>query len=88
MVIWLFSASQPLLFVFGSCDFPIIIVQTAFYAFLIAALLSYTNLNTNNEIIVLRSCGLNFWKITRPAICIGLVVSALVFFVNEIQYGL
>jgi len=62
---------------------PIIIVQTAFYAFLIAALLVYTNLNMHNEVIVLRASGMNFWQITKPALCLALIVSAFIFYVNE-----
>ncbi|MCX5681631.1 MAG: LptF/LptG family permease, partial [Candidatus Omnitrophica bacterium] len=34
-------------------------------------------------IIVLRSGGLGFWQITKSAICFGLVVSVLIFWINE-----
>ena len=63
--------------------FPIIIVQTSTIACLIAVLLTFSHLNNNNEIIVLRTCGMNFWRIARPAIFFGLVVSAVIFWVNE-----
>lgn len=63
--------------------FPIIISQTASVACLIAALLTFSQLNNNNEIISLRSCGLDFWRMTRPTICFGLVVSVFIFWVNE-----
>lgn len=63
--------------------FPIILVQTSSVACLIAILFTFSGLNNNNEIVVLRSSGLNFWQITKPAICFGLVISALVFWLNE-----
>ena len=62
---------------------PVILVQTAPFAFLIATLLTFTNLNSHNEVIVLRTSGLNFWKIVKPAICLAFVVSAFVFLLNE-----
>ena len=63
--------------------FPVIFVQTAPIACLLATLFTYSTLNNNNEIIALRASGLNFWKITRPAIILGIMASALVFLVNE-----
>lgn len=62
---------------------PIIISQTASIACLIACLLAFSHANSNNEIIILRSGGLNFWQMTKPALCFGLLVSALIFWVNE-----
>ena len=63
--------------------FPIILVQTSTISCLIAVLLTYSHLNTNNEAIVLRSSGLSFWQIIRPAIIFGLIVSAFIFWLNE-----
>ncbi len=63
--------------------FPIIFTQTSPIACLLAGLLTYSHLNSNNEIIALRSGGFSFWRITRPAIYLGLIVSALIFFMNE-----
>ncbi|MBF0595371.1 MAG: LptF/LptG family permease [Candidatus Omnitrophica bacterium] len=63
--------------------FPVIFVQTAPIACLLAALFTYSNLNNSNEIIALRASGLNFWNITRPAIIFGIMAAALVFLVNE-----
>ena len=62
---------------------PIIIVQTSSIACLIAVLLTFSHLSHNNEIIVLRTCGMSFWRITKPAIYFGLVVSAFIFWLNE-----
>jgi lipopolysaccharide export system permease protein len=63
--------------------FPLIFVQTAPIACLLSALFTYSSLNNSNEIIALRASGLNFWKITRPAIIFGIMIAALVFCVNE-----
>ncbi|MBI5150762.1 MAG: LptF/LptG family permease [Candidatus Omnitrophica bacterium] len=63
--------------------FPVILVQTSSIACLIAVLLTFSSLNNQNEILAMRAGGLNFWQITRPALCFSLVVAAAVFFVNE-----
>jgi lipopolysaccharide export system permease protein len=62
---------------------PVIFVQTSPIASLLAALFTYSSLNNNNEIIALRASGMDFWKIARPAIIFGLIVTAFVFLVNE-----
>lgn len=62
---------------------PIILSQTCPIACLIACLLGFSHANSHNEIIVLRSGGLGFWQITKPALCFGLVISVLIFWVNE-----
>ncbi len=62
---------------------PIILVQTSSVAALIATLFTYSQLNHHNEIIALRTSGLNFWRITKPAIFFGIFVSAVIFWLNE-----
>lgn len=62
---------------------PVIFSQTAPFACLIAVLFSLGRLNNNNEITAIRCAGLNFWQITRPIIYFGLIVSAVIFTVNE-----
>ena len=62
---------------------PIIFVNTSPIACLIATLLSYSQLNSHNEIIALRSNGLDFFTIARPALCFGLLVSFGIFYINE-----
>ena len=63
--------------------FPVILVQTSSIACLIGVLLTFSSLNNHNEIVAMRSSGLNFWQIPRPAIVFSLLVAAAVFFVNE-----
>ena len=62
---------------------PFVVVQTAPMACLIAVLFIFTNLNMHNEIIALRSSGMGFWAIVKPAIAFGLVICAAVFLINE-----
>ncbi len=62
---------------------PVIIVQTASIACLISCLLTFASLNTHNELIALRAGGMNFWKLARPALCFGLLISAATFYLNE-----
>ena len=52
-------------------------------ACLIAVLFTFSHLNANNEVVAMRSSGLDFWQITKPAIMFGLIVSVLVFMINE-----
>ena len=63
--------------------FPVILTQTASMSCLIAVLLTFSGLTNNNELIAMRSSGLNFWKITRPALFFGLIISTFVFLINE-----
>jgi lipopolysaccharide export system permease protein len=63
--------------------FPIILVQSSSMACLIATLFTFSRLNNHNEIIVMRSSGLNFWQITRPALMFGILISVMIFWVNE-----
>ncbi len=62
---------------------PIIFIQTAPFACLISIMLVFTGLSNNNEIIVMRSCGQNFWQITKSTIYLGLIISMIMFYVNE-----
>ena len=62
---------------------PTVIVQTSTMASLIAVMFTYSNLNAHNEIIAIRTSGLNFWQIARPALVFALFISAFVFLVNE-----
>ncbi|MBF0385433.1 MAG: LptF/LptG family permease [Candidatus Omnitrophica bacterium] len=62
---------------------PNIFVLTASIACLISVLFTFSSLNNSNEIIVMRSCGMSFWQITRSALVFGLIVSGFVFLVNE-----
>ncbi len=62
---------------------PVVMVQTASIACLISCLLTFANLNAHNELIAMRAGGLNFWRLARPALCFGLLLSAATFYLNE-----
>lgn len=62
---------------------PDVLSQTASVALLIAVLLTYSILGNHNEIIVMRSSGMNFWKIVKPALILSLLLSVVVFWINE-----
>jgi len=62
---------------------PIIFVQVAPVAALLAILYTFGKLNHTNEIIAMRSAGLSIYQIGKPVIILGMVMSMLVFFVND-----
>ena len=63
---------------------PIILVQyIGSIACLVACLFTYGRLNNDNEIITLRTSGLNFWQITKPAFCFACLIASVTFWVNE-----
>jgi len=62
---------------------PVMLQQTVAIAYLIACLLAYANLSTHNELIAMRSGGLNFWRLARPALTLAVLVSASMFYLNE-----
>ncbi len=62
---------------------PMIIVNTSTLSCLMATLFTYSNLSNHNEIVAIRSSGMNFWQVTRPALIFALTISAIVLLVNE-----
>lgn len=62
---------------------PIIFVQIAPIACLLATLYTLGSLNRNNEIIAMRTSGLSIWQITKTIIIFGVIVSVFVFLLNE-----
>lgn len=63
---------------------PMIIVQTSTVACLMAVLFTYSSLSGHNEIVAIRTSGMNFWQVTRPAIIFTLIISAMVLLVDEL----
>lgn len=62
---------------------PRIIVNTSTMACLMAVLFTYSNLSNHNEIVAIRTSGMNFWQVTKPALVFTLLISASVFLINE-----
>lgn len=62
---------------------PIIFVQTAPIAFLLAVLSTFSRLNVNNEIVAMRAAGINIWQLIKQTIFLSLLISICIFWVNE-----
>ena len=62
---------------------PIIFVQVTPIACLLATLYTFGALNRNNEIIAMRASGLSIFQITKTVIIFGVIVSILVFWIND-----
>jgi lipopolysaccharide export system permease protein len=62
---------------------PLIFVQTSPIAVLLATVYNLGNLNKNNEITAMKASGINVWKILRPILLVGLLISILTFMVND-----
>lgn len=56
---------------------PQILILTIPMALLLATLLTYGRLNADNELIILRSCGMSFRQISKPVIFLGIVCFGL-----------
>jgi len=62
---------------------PVIFIQVAPFACLLATLYTFAKLNHDNEIIAMRASGLSIFQITRTVMIFGLVTSAMLFWVND-----
>lgn len=62
---------------------PIMFVQVAPFACLLSTLYTFSKLNHNNEIIAMRASGLSIFYITKTAIMFGVIISLLIFWIND-----
>jgi len=62
---------------------PIIFVQIAPMACLLATLYTFGKLNRDNEVIAMRSSGLSVMQISQTVVIFGLVMSVFVFWIND-----
>lgn len=62
---------------------PIIFVNVAPFACLLSTLYTLGKLNRDNEIIAMRSSGLNIFQITKTLIIFGIITSLFVFWLND-----
>jgi lipopolysaccharide export system permease protein len=63
--------------------FPIILLQILPFACLVAILYSLGNLQKYNEIIAMYASGIGLWRIIKPYVSTGLVLSIFAFILNE-----
>jgi lipopolysaccharide export system permease protein len=72
-----------LLIQFYVTNLPIMFVQVAPFACLLSTLSTFSRLNHNNELIAMRASGLSIFYITKTAILFGIMISLLVFWIND-----
>ena len=67
------------------------LLQMPYYVFfalpmgmLLAALIAYSRLSSDSELIALRSCGVSIYRLLVPAIFMSLIVTAIAFTLNEL----
>ncbi|MCL2933263.1 MAG: LptF/LptG family permease [Trichodesmium sp. MAG_R03] len=53
-------------------------------AMILATLMVYSQMSGHSEIVALRSCGINIYRMVIPAIILSLIVTALSFALNEV----
>lgn len=51
---------------------------------LLATLITYSRLSSDSELIALRSFGVHIYRLLIPAVCLGIVVTGLGFWLNEL----
>jgi len=62
---------------------PVMFVQVSPFACLLSTVYTFSKLNHNNEIIAMRSSGLSILEIAKNVLLFGLLISLLVFWVND-----
>lgn len=62
---------------------PVMFVQIAPFSCLLSTLYTFSKLNHDNEIIAMRASGLSIFYITKTVLIFGVVISLLVFWVND-----
>ncbi|MBI3322494.1 MAG: LptF/LptG family permease [Candidatus Omnitrophica bacterium] len=78
-----YKVPAPLLLMYYATMVPLIFVQMAPFACLMATLYTLSNFNRHLEVMAMRAAGLSPWAIARPLIWMGLFMSACVFVVGE-----
>ncbi len=63
---------------------PGLVVYSFPMSVLLSALLAYSRLSANGEVIAMRSCGVSVNRLLLPALILSLAVSALTFAFNEV----
>lgn len=53
-------------------------------AMLLGTLIGYSRLSSDSELVALRSCGVSLYRIVRPALLLGLLVTAITFTFDQV----
>lgn len=62
---------------------PKLVALTIPMSCLLSALLGFSNLSSNSEIVALKAAGISFQRIVKPVVFAALIVSVMAFFVSE-----
>ena len=62
---------------------PEFIVLAFPMSMLLAALMTYSRLSTDSELVALRSCGISIYRLIVPAVVLSVLVTGLTFLFNE-----
>jgi lipopolysaccharide export system permease protein len=62
---------------------PEVIVWAFPMSTLLAALMTYSRLSSDSELIALRSCGMSIYRLVLPAVILSFVVTGITFLFNE-----
>jgi lipopolysaccharide export system permease protein len=63
---------------------PFIVAQTTPVGLLLAVLIVFGLMVNNNEIVALKSSGVSIFYLFKPVLAVGLIFSALLFFLSEV----
>lgn len=66
-----------------SLKLPYFIVLAFPMSTLLAALMTYSRLSSDSELIALRSCGVSIYRLVLPAVILSFVVTGITFLFNE-----
>lgn len=80
---WIVGTPLKDLFVWFSLQMPQALVQTMPIALVLAVLLSFGRLSTNNELRAFRAGGISMLRLARVFLAIALILSALSLIINE-----
>ncbi|HLO49708.1 MAG TPA: LptF/LptG family permease [Kamptonema sp.] len=63
---------------------PYFIVLAFPMSMLLASLMAYSRMSSDSELVALRSCGINVYRLIVPAVLLSLVVTGMTFAMNEL----
>ncbi|OCR01132.1 permease [Oscillatoriales cyanobacterium USR001] len=63
---------------------PYFIVLSFPMSMLLASLMAYSRMSSDSELVALRSCGINIYRLVVPAVIMSLVVTGMTFAMNEL----
>ncbi|MFC1590686.1 LPS export ABC transporter permease LptG [Candidatus Omnitrophota bacterium] len=62
---------------------PSVLIQVIPISVLLSTIFLLSDLNKHNEIIAMRAAGISLWKVITPLLLIGLILSGMIFILND-----